>query len=123
VFPYVFGPSYYGVVPSTSTKIVISEKTTIYNPMSAGMVGPGASKMTIYPNPANDLLVVQCQSASSRNRKVVLVDMSGKEIATQQLYQGSTMCYFDTQTIYPGNYLIRVLDQDQVYTEKVIISR
>lgn len=123
VFPYVFGPTYYGVVPSTKTKVVITEKTTIYTPSNTGLVNPGASKMSVYPNPANDLLVVQCQSASTRNRTVTLLDMSGKEIATQILFQGSTMCYFDTQTIYPGYYILRIADLDQIYTEKVVIGR
>ena len=54
--------------------------------------------------------------------KVELVDVLGKVIQTQTLYQGSTMCYFDVQTLYAGVYFVRISDGLNYKTSRVVIE-
>jgi hypothetical protein len=38
--------------------------------------------------------------------KVELYDTSGKHVQTTTLYPGSTIAYFDTRTLYSGEYVM-----------------
>lgn len=120
VYPYMIGPTYYGVVetsnfsvmgpPATTpmTQVVINEPVQTY----AGPTGlteaaaPGC--LTVFPNPANDLLVVQVTVATAVPHIVELFDLTGRVVARQTLVPGATMCYFDTQALHTGTYLVRV---------------
>ena len=54
--------------------------------------------------------------------KVELLDTLGKVIQTQTLYQGSTMCYFDVQTLYAGVYFVRIANENKNTSTKIIIK-
>jgi hypothetical protein len=49
--------------------------------------------------------------------------MLGKEIQSTVVYQGSTIAYFDTRTLYNGQYLIKVISKENVITRTVTILR
>ena len=42
---------------------------------------------------------------------------------TTTIYPGSTIAYFDVQTLYAGVYLIKITDDFKSITKKVIIKR
>ena len=119
VFPYVLGPTYYGVVETSnfpirgpgaaSTNVVINEPVTPYAPVvSSTTGGVGPARLTVYPSPAHDVLVVQTTLGTATPQPVELLDMTGRVVARQTLFPGSTMCYFDTQALHSGVYLVRV---------------
>jgi hypothetical protein len=49
--------------------------------------------------------------------------MLGKEIQSTVIYQGSTIAYFDTRTLYDGQYLIKLVAQEKVITKTVSITK
>jgi hypothetical protein len=77
--------------------------------------------VTVYPNPAKDFIALQTQMAD-KDYKVELIDELGKIIQTQTLYQGSTMCYFDVQTVYAGIYFLKITDGVNSKSVKVMIE-
>jgi hypothetical protein len=122
-YPYVVGPTFYGTKVVTTVTSLPTGLTT-YNSSTGISTSENENyKVSIYPNPANEVLVVQSHLGAQVNRKVELVDALGRIVQTQTLFQGSTMAYFDLQTVYEGIYFVRVTDGDNVQVEKVIVSK
>ncbi|MDF2436872.1 MAG: hypothetical protein K0Q95_1248 [Bacteroidota bacterium] len=121
-YPYAVGPTFYGV---KTVQLVTSLPTglTTYTSTAGIAYEESKVKVIIYPNPASDILMVQSKFAGKTNKKVELIDELGRVIKTEMLYQGSTMCYFDLQTVYAGIYLVRVTDGNSVQTSKVIVGK
>jgi hypothetical protein len=122
-YPYVVGPTFYGTkvvttVPSLPGGLTSYSSTTgISNAINENL------KVSIYPNPANDVLFIQSHLGGQSNRKVELIDALGKVVQTQTLFQGSTMCYFDLQTVYAGIYFVSITDGDKIETSKVVVTK
>jgi YHYH protein/Secretion system C-terminal sorting domain len=122
-YPYVVGPTFYGTKVVTTVTTIPSGLTTYVSTTGISTANDENLKVSIYPNPANDVLFIQSHLGGQTNRKVELVDELGKVIQTQTLFQGSTMCYFDLQTVYAGIYFVRITDGTTVQTSKVIVSK
>ncbi len=116
-YPYVVGPTFYGV-KSVVKVTTISESTTTLNTVA---FNNEKLNLNVFPNPAKEFFAVQIPMAT-QDLKVELIDTLGKVIQTQTLYQGSTMCYFDVQTIYGGVYLVSISDGVATKTTKIIIE-
>jgi hypothetical protein len=105
-YPYVVGPTFYGT--KTGSKVTtISETVTTYNP-SNGLAEQTAVDVKVFPNPSNDVLIVQLSDLVVSDVPVYLIDMNGKIISEKTIAQGSTIAYFDVSTLYAGNYLIKI---------------
>jgi hypothetical protein len=122
-YPYVVGPTFYGTKVVTTVPSIPGGLTAYVSSTGITDVANENLKVSIYPNPANDVLFIQSHLGGQTNRKVELVDALGKIIQTQTLFQGSTMCYFDLQTVYAGIYFVRVTDGDKVETSKVVVTK
>jgi hypothetical protein len=66
--------------------------------------------------------MVQCTVSQAYNRSVELLDMQGKVVQTQTLFQGSTLCYFDMRAVYSGTYFVRVSDGKNMSSTKIVVS-
>lgn len=116
-YPYVVGPTFYGV--KTASKVTtITEATTT---LSTILFNPDKLNTIVFPNPASDFFAFQVPMAL-QDMKVELLDTLGKVIQTQTLYQGSTMCYFDVQTLYEGVYFVRIANDNISNSTKIIIK-
>ncbi|PKL78430.1 MAG: hypothetical protein CVV25_11690 [Ignavibacteriae bacterium HGW-Ignavibacteriae-4] len=123
-YPYVVGPTFYG--EATNRKVTsVTEQTTVYS-------GPTSSvseeyfnnvNLSIFPNPSSDLLAIQVNELVDKNMKVELLDIAGKLIGTKVINSGSTISYFDTQTLYEGVYLVKLSTDKYSTTRKVMIIK
>ena len=105
-YPYVVGPTFYGT--KTGAKVTaISETVTTYTSTSE-LSENSAIELKVFPNPTNDVLMVQLSNLIKENVTIKLVDLTGKVIDTKIIYQGSTIAYFDVSTIYSGQYMLKV---------------
>ena len=105
-YPYVVGPTFYGT--KTGAKVTsITETVTTYTSTSE-LSENSAIELKVFPNPTNDVLMVQLSNLIKENVTIKLVDLTGKVIDTKIIYQGSTIAYFDVSTIYSGQYLLKV---------------
>ncbi len=77
----------------------------------------------VYPNPTSDLIAVQINSVNYENIELELYDNLGKFIQKAMLFQGSTIVYFDTRTLYSGEYTIRIPSNRGVITKKVVLVK
>lgn len=80
-------------------------------------------KMNIMIDTEKELIALQWKGINREERAVLLTDSIGKIMAQEQLYPGSTIVFFETQTLYEGNYLIKIRDQDDWITNKIKIYK
>jgi len=122
-YPYVVGPTFYGV--KSATKVTsITETTTPYNPaLASTQFDIQEKELLVYPNPAADFIAVQLNKLVVSNQTIELTDMLGRVIASTQVVQGSTLCYFDTSSLYNGIYFVRIASSKEPQSVKVIISK
>ena len=86
-----------------------------------------------YPQPENavkifyaeksELIVIQSIHLNKDNLIIQLIDSSGKFIQETTLYQGSTLAYFDTQTMYNGDYTVKIIEPNGIYIENVTVKK
>ncbi len=123
-YPYVVGPTFYGT--KVAAKVTsISESVTTYTASSTGINSNSINdgKVNIFPNPASDLIAIQIKDLVKENYDVILYEVTGKVVEQKTLYQGSTIVYFDTKTLYSGVYFVKIIVGDNVITKKIIIEK
>lgn len=118
-YPYVVGPTFYGTV-TTTTVTTIPTGTTTYTPLSTS--GFDTTNVVVAPNPAQDFVAIQIPM-TTHDLTVDLIDITGKLIETKKLPQGSTLCVFETDTLYNGTYLLRLNDGKNSQSFKVAVQR
>lgn len=77
---------------------------------------------SILPNPATDLLVIQFQGLLDQHTYLGLYDMEGRLVQQTQINQGQTMAYFDVETLYAGNYILKIVNHNRSESHKIIIQ-
>ncbi|MBL4669990.1 MAG: T9SS type A sorting domain-containing protein, partial [Flavobacteriales bacterium] len=80
-------------------------------------------QINVYPNPANNFIVMQFNSLVKENISVELFDITGKSIQKSIIYQGSTIAHIDTRSLYNGQYLLRFTANNETVVKKFIIAK
>ena len=122
-YPYVVGPKFYGekVVTNPGT---VPAGSTLYNPqLSTNDFTVSKLDFKVYPNPTSDLISIQSTSLLTNDLKVEMIDELGKIVMTRIFNQGSSTCYFETDTIYNGVYFLKISDGLNYKTYKVLINK
>jgi hypothetical protein len=125
-YPYAVGPNFYGSIVSGKVTS-ITESTTTYT-VDAGSTGLKTAALNdndimIYHVPANEIIAVQLNRVNTKDVKIDLCDLNGKAIQHVTLYQGSTLAYFDSRTLYEGIYLVTIYNGSQVVAKKVLLEK
>ncbi|MBA4240427.1 MAG: hypothetical protein C0448_06860 [Sphingobacteriaceae bacterium] len=123
-YPYLVGPTYYGT--KVAAKVTsITEAVTTYTPTSTGLDEAGINEVnvSVFPNPAADLIAIQIKDLVKENCVVELFDVTGKLVDKTILYQGSTIVYFDTKKLYNGIYFIKLKIGNQEINRKIVIEK
>jgi len=119
-YPYVVGPTFYGT--KTGAKVTsITETVTVYNP-SNNLSENTPVDVKVFPNPSNDVLMVQLSDLIKTDVSLKLVDLNGKLIAEKTIFQGSTIAYFDVSTLYNGQYILYIGEGDKQQSVNVNIG-
>lgn len=124
-YPYVVGPTFYGVY--TNGKVTsISEPTTVYT-SSIGLTESdfNALNISIFPNPASDLIAIQIGGLVKDDLKINLLDLSGRVIKETTISKGSTIAYFDVQALYEGTYIVQISNgtSGNSLIQKIVVVR
>ena len=122
-YPYVVGPTFYGM--KTAAKVTsITEPTTNYVPSATAINAehPTEIKTGVFPSPAAEFVAIQTLQLNREPVVARLFDLQGKLISTIQIQPGSTIGYFDTRTLYNGEYLVKIQHGTQEQTQRVIIN-
>ena len=109
----------YDVSTVTSTPV----GTTTYSTTSIAESLLNAVEINVYPNPANDFIVMQFNSLVKQNINVELFDITGKSVQKSIIYQGSTIANIDTRALYSGQYILKFTTKSEVVTRKIMITK
>jgi len=120
-YPYVIGPTFYGV-KNVQRVTSITETTTVYNPTAVSSVIENIG-LNIYPNPSSDLIMIQSKEMLKKNLTVELQRVNGQVVSRTDFIEGSTICHFETNTLYNGIYFVVVTDGESKKAFKVVIKR
>ncbi len=124
-YPYLIGPTYYGT--KVAAKVTsITETVTTYTPSIATALNQSAineANVNVFPNPASDLIAVQVNGLMRDNFDITLYDITGRVVEQKTLYQGSTIVYFDTKTLYSGVYFLKMVTGDKELNKKIVIEK
>lgn len=82
-------------------------------------------QLMVYPNPSDDLATLSLLNEISGQTEITLYNIQGKQIAT--LFNGEWPGYesvdLNTSELVPGVYLIRLINNGQVATARVVVAR
>lgn len=78
------------------------------------------AEMRVYPNPASTVLTIESGLTEHANGLIRLVDMNGRIVLEEQMNGRNQL---DVSGIAAGVYTIRVISEDQVATQQVVIQR
>jgi hypothetical protein len=120
----VVGPTFYGVSANRSVTAV-NEATTVYTAGTTATTASGLSDLnvTVFPNPASDLIAIQLGGLVQEDLEVELIDQAGRVVKHAKINRGSTIAYFDVQTVYTGVYFVKLYSQRGSRAFKVILER
>lgn len=123
-YPYIVGPTFYGVWANRKVTS-ITETTTTYTATTAAVSENEFKQLNIsvFPNPASSLIVVQAGNLVKNDLEVELYDMEGKLVTKTQIGKGSTIAYFDVQSVAEGAYLVRISNGIQSVSNRVVIRK
>lgn len=123
-YPYVVGPTFYGVFTDRKVNSV-TESTTTYTPSTTGIINANSDdlKVNIFPNPGSDFIAIQYLGLNKENLNVELFDMAGKVVQKTNLNAGASNTYLDTKTLYAGTYLVKITGNGIAATRKVVITK
>ena len=80
--------------------------------------------LTVYPNPAVDYLYINLGVGNEQSGQLVFIDLSGKEVLTQELEPGFSLYRMDVSHLGEGMYMIYLKESGLIKgRSKVILTR
>ena len=79
--------------------------------------------MSVFVVPAQELIVIQWKNLNNENLKISLLNAEGKTVQQTELNPGSTIAYFETLTLYEGEYTIEVSNGKDIITHKLTLKK
>lgn len=122
-YPYAVGPTFYGIKSATTVTSISESVTTYESTTGVNNFDLNNVEINIFPNPANEFVVIQLNSLVKENVKVKLFDIAGKFISETMIYQGTTIAHIDTRNLYAGQYIVKFVLNGEVETRKLLINK
>ncbi|MFM2230225.1 MAG: hypothetical protein RL607_1483 [Bacteroidota bacterium] len=121
-YPYVVGPTFYGVKSGVKVTSITESTTTYTAPLATTDFDTNALHLVVAPNPAKDFIAIQT-SLTDRDFSIELIDLMGKVVKKSTLLQGSTLAILETDGIYNGVYFVKVQSGTFEKTFKITIDK
>lgn len=117
------GP-YIGFTTSDTTSMAANIRSFL--DVSTGNENPIAltTGISIYPNPANDILNIKIEVKKAGNLFIDVIDMLGKQVSLildEKVNPGNIVKQFTSATLPNGNYVVRVNDINSSQNYKISI--
>lgn len=117
-YPYMVGPTYYGV-KTGSTVTSVTESTTTYDITTVVDKNHVNIEFNAFPNPSSDVIAVQISGLLEVDMTLQLFDMNGKLVKQSSVNKGSTIAHIDVSTLYSGQYLVELTDGVNKYSKQI----
>ena len=79
--------------------------------------------ISIYPNPAEDILYIESQTDAKLIRKVEIFNMLGVRISSFDNIDFTSSIRINLATMQNGNYFVKINKDDEIITKKIIVYR
>lgn len=128
VYPFVLGPTYYGIVPAgvTSGTATIPSGATKYSPTVAVIdeIENSNSIVSIHPNPAVDNIIKFDIANNTKDLNVSVIDYQGRTLVYKSFTRNSygNQLSIDTPYLKSGNYWIRFEYDGKKEVRKVLVD-
>lgn len=110
-----------GAIPIQDSQIDTNEKYTLYVSTPVGINEHTlASKLSVYPNPAKDVVNIEMNGVDMMNAKVILMDISGRLL--QEITFDGRRTTLPIADMKPGIYLLQLQTAYGSVTKKLIIE-
>jgi hypothetical protein len=76
--------------------------------------------LTIYPNPASDILILDCHSCDL-NAEIKILSISGKEISKHCLTPGKNT--LNISNLENGIYFLKMINREKAVVKKFVVVR
>jgi len=96
-----------------------SSVTTYVDASFSAKIDVSPKDMSIYPNPARDLVTLTYEDALETVSDVRITDMTGKLVQMHKIGAGTQEHTIDVSSLSPGTYIIEVID---LITERLITT-
>ena len=122
VYPFVLGPTYYGVVGSTSTTITPVGPDTTYTTPPTGIQNTNNQtiKYVVAPNPVEDHLYLYMDAGNMNNVTLKIMDMTGRCVITRNDLQPSVPYAISMDGLAAGTYLLQFEGNGVCETGKIV---
>ncbi len=122
-YPYAVGPTFYGVHANRKVTSIPGGTTTYTSTNSISEEEFNAMNINVFPNPASDLIAIQIIDLVKEDLTIELFDIAGKLIETKNIYKGTTIAFFETETLYNGTYILKLSDSKNSISKRVVVSK
>jgi len=84
-----------------------------------------AGLLTIYPNPAENTVYIAIKEKQTLSLHLTITDLMGKTVAEKNITfdSGNINRSIDVSSLRNGIYMVRLSDNERIYTKKLIIKR
>ena len=106
----------------TNTYPMTKGETLRFTTLSASDVDRADYRVVVYPNPADDFVTIALDG-STDGADVQIADMLGRVVGRYRIAAGESSISFDVSSLAAGNYLVRIVSDDRVVIEKLIIEQ
>ncbi|MBW8050554.1 MAG: PKD domain-containing protein [Cytophagales bacterium] len=103
---------------STCKNVTVTDTTTGISPGHAGLA---LGSVKVYPNPANDLLIVEINDLNNSSYDVELYDHMGRLVRNYQ-DQSSGKLKINRKNLNTGLYFLRVKTAQGIYSNKIVFE-
>jgi PKD repeat protein len=88
-----------------------------------GIIEQQISSIMIYPNPTSNVLNIDLKDQLKDHVSIYLIDMKGDLLYRKQFHQADQIIPIDVHDLPAGTYLLRVATGDQIFVQRVMISK
>jgi archaellum component FlaG (FlaF/FlaG flagellin family) len=81
-----------------------------------------ASTFDVYPNPATDVVTVELSEVGSVDAQIEVLDIKGQVVSSEVMSAGQASVQVNTSALASGIYTVRVMSENGVATERVVIK-
>ena len=107
----------------TATGITLIKPPDSIKTFSSEIADSQSDFMNVFVVPEKELIVIQIKNLNTSDLEIKLFDASGDELKKTFLYKASTIAFFDTQTLYNGDYLIKISDGISSLEKKIMLNK
>jgi hypothetical protein len=95
----------------------------VFNASSLSSVDNEKLNLRVYPNPTSEVVHIDLPNLSGKEVRLEFIDMSGRVMASETLKaQGNTISTQVVKQLSAGVYNIRLSNDNQVYSHKIIVN-